>query len=277
MAKKKGSTKQPRVSGKKTRARQEVSMSNVHKIKENSKQKHLRAAQTRQNYTGHVRRGREWMTSHFAEAVEDTFDDTTKSRFSSGQADAEDSIYNEPDFKQALDGTPTKYSDKALALLISYKCFYENLGLSTCDGIYSAFKRYWEELWVELYYANEQSQLTLHPLLSDGDTYRGKWLYHDSHNRWEGNPAESAEVQDIRTAVRHKTGADGSDRTHLLAMSKEYMDQILTWSENECPEDAYSEEAKKTMSMDDQMKLTTHLEYRAFASTAWIIWSRYVI
>ena len=57
-------------------------------------------------------------------------------------------------------------------------------------------------------------------------------------------------------------------------MSKEYMDQIMAWSESECPKEAYSEEALQTMSMDDQTKLTTHLEYRAFASTAWTIWSR---
>ena len=81
------------------------------------------------------------MASHFAEPVQDT----TMYLGCSDSADREDGIYNEPDFKTALDGTPTQYSDKALALLISYKCFYENLGMSTCHGVYSAFKRYWEE------------------------------------------------------------------------------------------------------------------------------------
>jgi len=112
-------------------------------------------------------------------------------------------------------------------------------------------------------------------ICSDGDTYRGKWFYHEGHKRWEGNPAESAEVQDIKTAVMHKTGAEGGDRTHSLAMSKEYMDQILAWSESECPKEYYSDpEALKNMSIDDRKKLTTHLQYRAFASTAWTIWSR---
>jgi len=116
-------------------------MSKVQRIKESGKQNHLRAAETRKNYHGHVRRGQEWMASHFAEPVQDT----TMYPGCSDSADREDGIYNEPDFKTALDGTPTQYSDKALALLISYKCFYENLGMSTCHGVYSAFKRYWEE------------------------------------------------------------------------------------------------------------------------------------
>jgi hypothetical protein len=97
---------------------------------------------------------------------------------------------------------------------------------------------------------------------SDGDTYRGKWFYHEGHKHWEGNPAESAEVQDIKTAVMHKTGAEGGDRTHSLAMSKEYMDQILAWSESECLKEYYSDpEALKNMSIDDRKKLTTHLQY----------------
>ena len=81
------------------------------------------------------------MASHFADPVNGTMEFGC----SSTEPD-EDGIYNEPDFKCALDGVPTRYSDKALALWISYKCFYENLGLSTCDGVYSAFKRHWEEL-----------------------------------------------------------------------------------------------------------------------------------
>ena len=86
------------------------------------------------------------MANHFAEPVQDTFDDAVKFGFGSTEPDTDDGIYNEPDFKKALAGTPTQYSDKALALLISYKCFYENHGLSTCNRIYSAFKRFWAEL-----------------------------------------------------------------------------------------------------------------------------------
>jgi hypothetical protein len=66
----------------------------------------------------------------------------------------------------------------------------------------------------------------------DGDTYRGKWAYNETRARWEGNPAESAEVQDVMDAVKHKCGAEGGDRKHSLAMSKEHMDKMFRWSES---------------------------------------------
>ena len=65
---------------------------------------------------------------------------------SHGEDADDDLFYDKPEFKSALDGLPNEYSGKALALYISYKCFYQNLTQSTADGIYSAFKRYWEEM-----------------------------------------------------------------------------------------------------------------------------------
>jgi hypothetical protein len=83
------------------------------------------------------------MASHFAEPFQDR---SYGMEFASSFKPDEDPTYDEPNFKQALDGTPTSYSDKALALLIFYKCFYESNGISTCDGIYSAFKQFWAEV-----------------------------------------------------------------------------------------------------------------------------------
>ena len=60
----------------------------------------------------------------------------------------------------------------------------------------------------------------------DSDTYRGKWAYHEHRKRWQGNPMQSAEVQDLIQSIKHKVNMDGSIRTHSVAMSKELMDQI---------------------------------------------------
>lgn len=114
----------------------EVSMAKVQKIKEGGKQTHLRASGTRKNYVGYIQRGRDWMASHFLDPTLSA----TGGPAGLDQTSDDDEIYNDPDFKQALEGRPTQYSDKALALWISYKCFYENLGISTCDGAYSAYK-----------------------------------------------------------------------------------------------------------------------------------------
>jgi hypothetical protein len=105
----------------------------------------------------------------------------------------------------------------------------------------------------------------------DGDTYRGKWAYNETQKRWEGNPAESAEVQDVMEAVKHKCGAEGGDRKHSLAMSKDHMEKILRWSETEFPQERVSEPAK---TMEEQAQRTKHLQFRAFGSTGWTIWSR---
>jgi hypothetical protein len=60
----------------------------------------------------------------------------------------------------------------------------------------------------------------------DSDTYRGKWAYHEHRKCWQGNPVQSAEVQDLIQSIKHKVNTDGSIRTHSVAMSKEFMDQI---------------------------------------------------
>jgi hypothetical protein len=105
----------------------------------------------------------------------------------------------------------------------------------------------------------------------DGDTYRGRWFYHETHGRWERNPAQSAEVQDIMTAIKHKCGAEGGDRTHSLAMSKDHMDKIFAWSDTQCPKGQY---ASPAMDLETRALMTKHLEFKAFSSTAWTIWSR---
>jgi hypothetical protein len=78
-------------------------------------------------------------------------------------------------------------------------------------------------------------------------------------------------VVDVMTALKHKSGAEGGDRTHSLAMSKEHMDKMLAWSEMECTDDRYE---VKEPDLRKRVEVMKHLEFRAFASTAWTIWSR---
>ncbi|KIK36351.1 hypothetical protein CY34DRAFT_26368 [Suillus luteus UH-Slu-Lm8-n1] len=173
--------------------------------------------------------------------------------------------YEDPAFGEALEKTPNKHSDKALALLISYKCFHEDCGMSTCEGLSAAFKKLWEEV--------------------DGDTFRGKWHYNDARQRWEGNPVCSAEVQDIIKSVRHKTNSDGGERTHSVAMSKSYMDRILAWADTVCPRLNYislvravisddSGFSEKCLTLESRTLYTKILMNMAFSTTAWNLWTR---
>jgi hypothetical protein len=109
----------------------------------------------------------------------------------------------------------------------------------------------------------------------DGGTYRGQWHYNENRQRWEGNPASSAEVADVLVAVKHKCGAEGGDRTHSLAMSKEYMERIFEWSEGKVStaavETMKDPSQASNMSLTEQSAVTKHLEFRAFTSTAWTV------
>lgn len=105
----------------------------------------------------------------------------------------------------------------------------------------------------------------------DGGTYRGNWNYHEGRQRWEGNPADSAEVQDVMMAVKNKCGAEGGDRKHSLAMSKEHMEKMFEWSERQCPAESLMTAATD---LGSQMLRIKHLEFRAFAATGWTCWGR---
>ena len=80
-------------------------------------------------------------------------------------------------------------------------------------------------------------------------------------------------------AIKHKSGAEGGDRTHSLAMSKEYMDRMFKWSEGKVStmmaEQMIGDKGQaSSMSIAERSLVTKHLEFKAFASTAWTVWSR---
>lgn len=78
-------------------------------------------------------------------------------------------------------------------------------------------------------------------------------------------------MQTTLTSVKNKNGAEGGDRNHSLAMSKEHMEKIMAWSERMYPAESYNE---KITDLNVRTQMMRHLEFRAFASTAWTIWSR---
>lgn len=104
---------------------------------------------------------------------------------------------------------------------------------------------------------------------SAGTKFRGKWTHNPLPDQWEGNPVTSAIVDDVITAVKHKTNAEGGDRTHSIAMSARYMDLIFQWSKAEC------NTSLPAANMEDRQKKTVHLMYRAFSMLAWRTWARY--
>ena len=245
-----------------------ATLAEVNSIQTRSKQDHGCAANTTKKYAKNVERARAWL--HHYLQPNGSVDPLQKGIGNDiGVVSADDSIYDDPEFRNALDDILNRYSDKALALFLSYKVFHENQGQQTCDGAYSAFKRLWTNVYVPVVL---KALLDVDPSpVRDGDTYCGKWEFNESRKRWEGNLALSAEVQDVREAVKHKCGAEGGDWKHSLAMSKEHMETMFEWSESTCLESVYN---AKATSIEEQALRTKHLQFRAFASMGWTVWSR---
>ncbi|KAG2140603.1 hypothetical protein DEU56DRAFT_734911 [Suillus clintonianus] len=259
---------------KKGSAVPKTALADVQKCKQHGIDTHLQANNTRTNYAGHVRRGREWLASHFDNLSRSATSTDNVSKDSpalsmlplpAGVAtDADDDIYDDPAFKDVFDSIPNGCSDKALALFMSLKGFHENLSKTTVESIRSAFKKLWE--------------------LSDGDRFRGKWHFNEAKQCWEGNPADSADVYDVLSSVKHKASAEGGDRTHSMAMTKDYMNQTLRWHQATCPLEIALQMIWKVMSgtqpsdvhldLETRSRLTRHLEQVTFEANAWTLWTR---
>lgn len=133
----------------------------IEQLKETGKQTHLKAANTRKLYAGHVKRGRQWL-SEFLEKENSPKSDTMVddqpelSWMTPECVTGEDDPYSDPAFARAFDGTPNKFSDKALALFLTYKGFYQNLGRNTVEGIRVAFKDMWDGRYTPVVYNWQQ-------------------------------------------------------------------------------------------------------------------------
>jgi hypothetical protein len=113
----------------------------LQQLQDSGKKANLNSGQTRRNYNGYMRRGRQWLAGHFSE---DT--NVPRGLEQDELPSPHDDMYQDPDFKNAFNERPNKYSHQALALFISFKCFHQNLKAGTGTGIHAAFKKYWEQL-----------------------------------------------------------------------------------------------------------------------------------
>ena len=125
----------------------EPSLAALQQLQESGKKANLNSRQTRRNYAGYVKRGRDWLAGHFS--GEDS-SSVPKGVDKQELSPLLDDVYQDPDFKNAFNERPNRYTHQALALFISYKCFHQNLKAGTGTGIHAAFKKYWEQLSVNL-------------------------------------------------------------------------------------------------------------------------------
>ncbi|KAF8589206.1 hypothetical protein K439DRAFT_1612926 [Ramaria rubella] len=105
--------------------------------------------------------------------------------------------------------------------------------------------------------------------------YEGRWLWDEERQYGHGNPAESTEVDEVITSVKNRKGAEGT-RSHSCAMTKEYMDSIMGWSNQQCPPETLRVLSNLQPSDYHQCLpiATKHHLMRAFAASGWTIWTR---
>ncbi|KAI0309911.1 hypothetical protein OF83DRAFT_1272858, partial [Amylostereum chailletii] len=224
-----------------TEAAEISSIHDLRQLKAAGVKDHRHASSTNDTYASRLKEMRAWVQG-IAPSREDLED-----LAASGSADLDMT-----EFPQAFDGPPKACSPEAIALYMSFKSFHEGRSSALMWQCYSAAKGYWEQL--------------------DGDTYRGKWHLSERNNRWEGNPCESALVQDTKTAILHKVRADGGECTHAVAMTYPHLLQIITWSERVCPTPETGSELK--LDLMRRKFVSWHLTLRAFLSTGWLLWAR---
>ncbi|KDR71666.1 hypothetical protein GALMADRAFT_75054 [Galerina marginata CBS 339.88] len=224
-------------------------------------EKHGQAENTNNNYAGHIRRGREFLESFATEQAEaETLWNAGRNSRNdpTAEGDCEIPLYYEdddemgPEFRTAFTGPPVKCTPMAIATFLAHKCMVEECGKSTASQIHASFLKHYDRL--------------------AGDTYRGRWCFHDAHKRWEGNPVRSAVVIDMLAACQNKDGE--GERNHSRAMSMEDMRKLHKASQRDCPvldeSRSYAEQA------DVIAQRGTHLLFNALSSSGWTIWMRYV-
>lgn len=109
--------------------------------------------------------------------------------------------------------------------------------------------------------------------------FRGPYQCDEETGKVTGNPALSAEVQDLyRTLQNSKKSGMGGFRDHAEAMPIEVLRKMMAWSEELVPSVPEAEMQEKYAGYEQTALLFVwkHLMMRAYMSTAFTLWTRYV-
>lgn len=114
------------------------------------KKEHGRSGNTTENYEGHIRRGKEFLSRFSKEEFEAEANwQAEEGEKLSGE---EEDLGNDgksalhPQFYKAFNGNPIECTPLAISMFMTHKCFTEGWGKSTADALRAAFKRHYEQL-----------------------------------------------------------------------------------------------------------------------------------
>jgi hypothetical protein len=132
-------------------AKPKPSLSKLTKLAASKTKQFLHSENTTGKYDGYVKRGKEFLAS-FVEDEGNTEARRKASHVQGLSADGEEEIegdnmlQSDPEFCHALDGCPVKSTPQAIAMFLAWKCFEQDNGKSTADGIHAAFVAEYDQM-----------------------------------------------------------------------------------------------------------------------------------
>jgi hypothetical protein len=123
-----------------------VNYRSTFKVAAEGKQKHGKSEQTRNNYSGHIRRGIEFL-ANFAREEQEAEENWQNAEDGSNHLSAENEneiptdieAQMDPNFYVAFTGPPIRCTSTAIVISMAHKCFTEECGKSTATAMHAAF------------------------------------------------------------------------------------------------------------------------------------------
>jgi hypothetical protein len=262
-------TKKGKRSGKKKTLTGSARLETLTKIAHENVEKYTKVVNTDKAYDGHIDRGIRFLRREVAE------------RRANGVAICEDGMSTD-ELEKAFDNPPNEYSAMIIEMFITEKCFNKNFGRAVAEGIHAAFCRYWDTMSVIISIAKKNlGANNAKKKKRDGEKFAGAYSYNPVMKEVSGCPARAPGVLAVKKAVLTRSKADSASRKHAEAITIEDMITLMRWSEQMCSNKQLEALLRhvdgieqKPMTVDELRHIFEHGFMRAFASSAFTLWTR---
>ncbi|KAF8999021.1 hypothetical protein BDZ89DRAFT_1250452 [Hymenopellis radicata] len=231
-------TSSRRTSRKKRSSPVAPDMERLKMTRDTAREEHGKSKRSRGEYNRYIKNTRKFHT------------ELVKQRRASGQT------YDDAkEFESALDGPPNKCTADVILYFLVQKCFTEECGHSTGDGIHAAWADHYDNM----------------------EGYQGPYSY-DARNGVRGNPARAQAVMNTVHEIknRDRKGGAAATRNHAEAITIEEMKQAMEWSFSVCSEVLIIRfiRGDSTLTGEERSNVIEHAFMRAFTSTSFTLWTR---
>ncbi|KZP03242.1 hypothetical protein FIBSPDRAFT_1019175 [Athelia psychrophila] len=136
---------------------------------------HIKSGKTRNAYNRYITRAKSWLGVFFleeGEAERKWKEGSGKGLSGDGEGDIDNTtLLEDEEFRDAFDGVPSKSTPQAISMFLTFKCFEENKGRSTAEGIHAAFITEYDK--IATYWPGIHSGMVIHIAASGTLTVHG--------------------------------------------------------------------------------------------------------